>query len=169
MARAFKDLEICKDYVSKDKLKILTAIDLLFNKKSELNKIQNFDERKKEACKQSGLKSIELLDEEKVKDLIFYYLSYYQHSNEFQLLINDQQLFWALQKEMMKPVPTEEIEDAYDFKLKISKQSAELLNRIKIRMADLYNVDQVGQDTIELIEDKIRVLRPEERVTKLSP
>lgn len=168
---SFKDWDICKNFSHKDKGKILSTIDLLFNKKSELNKIQNFDERKKQACIQAGLKSIDLLEEEKVKDLIFNYLSYYQNSNEFQLLINDQQLFWNLQREMMRPFPTEndEIEDASDYKLKISKQSAELLARIKVRFAELYNTEQIGPETVELIETKIRVLRPEDRVTKQSP
>lgn len=171
MDRLFKDLEVCKNYVHKDRVKILSAIDLLFNKKSELNKIQNIEERTKEACRQAGLKSTEILDDDQVKDLIFHYLSYFQNSNEYQLLINDQQLFWHLQREMMKPVPTDkdEIEDYYDFKLKISKQSADLLVRITLRFNNLYNAEEIGKPIVEMIEEKMRVLRPEDRVTKQSP
>jgi hypothetical protein len=168
MVLKFKDLEICKNYQSKDKAKILTCLDLLLNKQSELNKIQNIDERRAEACRQSGVKSAAIFNDLQVQDLIFHYLSYFQHSNEFHLLYNDQVLYWDLMKQMMKPVESGSEDDGYDQKLKISEKAGALLQRIELRFARLFNADEIGSDIVDMVETKIRMLRPEERVTKKS-
>lgn len=86
------------------------------------------------------------------------------------LLMNEQQLFWDLQRELMKPIsPDDDKKEAqYDWKLKVDVKCSELLSRINKKKNELFNPKDVGEDTVEVVETKIRLLKPEDRVKSKS-
>lgn len=173
IAMKFKDFEICKRFAHKDKAKIIRYVQECYSKNSELNKIDNLEARRIEACKLVGLdpeQNRDIIDQtnKQVNELIYEYLTRFQNSNEYQQWVSDQQLFWDIQKDLMKPVEGEDREKQYDFKLKMSEKCAALLTRIKSRFNEMYTVEDVGKDTVELIESNVRMLRVEDRVTRKS-
>jgi hypothetical protein len=173
MVKLFKDTDICKKFTHKDKSKIIHYIELVYSRNSELNNIDSVEDRRIEACRQAGLNPDHVQDiimqkNDQVNDLIFHYLGYFQNSNEMHQLMAEQQLFWDIQREMMKPVEEDKKEEQYDWKLKMMVKSSDLLNRIKSRKNELFNPKDIGEDTVDIIETKIRILKPEERIKSRS-
>lgn len=162
----FSELPVVREYQHKDKSKLIKYIEILYSKTSELNKVDDLSDRKKEACKRSGLTYDEEADyitlkkDSPVAHLIYCYLSYFCHSNKFHNLVANQQLFWRMQNIMM--TNDEDLDQA----LKMSKESEALLSRIQRQLSELYG----SNDMIELAEMEIRkevVMRsPEDRVKK---
>jgi len=147
-------------------------IELVYSEKSELNNVQDLQERKKQACAKAKLnfndEAVQLIvtmKDENVRSKIFDYLVS-QNSNDFILLVSDQHLFWQLQQRLMEPLAktTNTDDDLKDLELKtkISEKSEDLLDRIKTRYRDLFK----GEAEQEVAKFKIRLMRPEERLKK---
>ena len=143
-------------------------IELVYSEKSELNVIQDLDERKKTACEKAKLdyaadatQAIIHMRNKEVNEQIFDFLIA-NNPEEFILYISDQHLFGELQKRQMKTMKDEdsdsELKDL-ELKTKISEKSEQLLERIKSRRAKLFG----GKEEQEAA-GKIRMLRPEERL-----
>jgi len=166
----FSDLQVVREYQHKDKSKLIKYIEILYSKTSELNKIDNLTERKKEACKRSGIAYdedadyITLKKDSTISHLIYCYLSYFCHSNKHHSLMANQQLFWRMQRVIMEFIDGGNLDEA----IKMSEKSEALLSRIQRQLSELYG----SSDLIEMAETEMRkgiIMRsPEERVRKTA-
>lgn len=168
----FSELEVCKQFRHKDKVKILVYIEKMFSKDSPLNSMQNLSDRKREACKLAKLNDrdpevLEIMDlqNKEVNELIFIYLAEFQHSNKYLKLCSDQHLFWSIQKIIMSPIGTDDedkIMSKYKSRGDLSKTSDDLLIRINRYFAEIFS----NEETQEMAETIIvgQMLRPEQRV-----
>lgn len=147
-------------------------IELVYSEKSDLNKIVDLQERKKQACIKAKLnfndESVQLIvnmKDEKVNPRIFDYLTS-QNSNDFILLLSDQHLFLQMQQRLMEPLAQTQNTDSdlkdLDLKTKISEKSESLLERMKLRYSKIFKGDHEQEFAIQ----KIRLMRPEERIKK---
>lgn len=147
---------------------IQSYIELVYSEKSELNIIQDLEERKRTACQKAKLdpsseamQSVIRMQDKTVNDQIFEYLRQ-NNSNEFILLISDQHLFWELMQRNAKPMAEgidAELKDL-DLKTKISEKAEQLLERIVLRRKKIFK----GEEEDKMAEDKIRILSPEQRL-----
>lgn len=156
----FSDSDVVKKFSHKDKRKILEWIALVFDKNSELAKTTDLHERKLAAFKKVSLApdpNIISMESEEIKNLIFHYLGSTQ-SNRVIQLISNQQLLWGIQQKLM-----EHTVDDFDEKLKMSASCDALLERIETQITMIYGTDK---EITEMVETKIRSLRPEDRVMK---
>lgn len=143
-------------------------IELVYSEKSDLNTIQDLDERKKTACEKAKLdhssdviqKMLKMQDKDTNEQIFDFLIA--NNREEFILYISDQHLFYELQKRQMKSMKDDdsdsELKDL-DLKTKISEKSEQLLERIKVRRAKLFG----GKDEQEAAA-KVRMQRPEERL-----
>jgi hypothetical protein len=155
--------------------KTLKYISLLYSKDSELNKISSLDERKKEACKKAGLdweksQDIVNLKDKKIQAEVFDFLSM-ENPNEYVMLISDQHLFLEMQRIKMRPLGetlgTESLDDDQilknlNLKNTLSINDEKLLEKINRTYEKIYKTPQ----EIEMAQEKIRMMRPEERLKK---
>ena len=164
----FSELPIVQEYQHKDKSKLIKYIEILYSKSSELNKIDNLNDRKREACKRSGLvydegaDYITLKKDSKMAHLVYCYLSYFCQSNKFHNLIANQQLFWRMQNIMM--ADDQDLDEA----IKMSEKSEQLLSRIHRQLSEIFG----SSDIIEIAEMEVRkeftMRSPEDRVKKIA-
>jgi hypothetical protein len=165
---------------SKLQKNIQQYIQLVYSEKSELNIIENLEERKKKACEKAKLdyaseavqKIIHIKDKE-ANTLIF------EHcrttcSNEFYLYMADQHLFWEQTQILMEPLKkitedgkTEEIDEEAmmkrtNLKDTISRNCEKLLERLNTRRLSIFK----GEAESKMAAEKIRSLRPEQRLKK---
>lgn len=148
---------------------IQTYIELVYSEKSELNSIQNLDERKKTACEKAKLnpndeyvQSIINMKDMIVNEQIFEYLRQ-QNGNDFVLLISDQHLFWELQQRQMKRLVDDDSDSTLkdlELKTKISEKSEQLLERIEVRKRKIFS----GNEEEKMATTKIRIMTPEQRL-----
>ncbi len=164
MVKSFRESDICKNFVSKDKAKILDYIERLYSLKSPLNQIDNLDERKLEACQMAKLnpkdeevKAIMALKNKDVLDLIFYYIEVCENNNVFSSLVSRQQLFSNLQREIMGT----DVKQALEF----SNKSDQLRSQIEKDYAELYEKTG-GKELAEKAQKLVRVVRLEDRLKK---
>jgi hypothetical protein len=148
-------------------------IELLYSEKSELNEIQNLEERKKEAARLAGMNveakstiQIMTLQNRIVNRQIFDYLTATQR-NIYISLISDQQLFWEIEFDKMTPTDKQDRKSRMaDIKAKaaMSKESDSLLNRINYKFREIFRHD----DEIKMAGDMVRMMTVEERIKKNS-
>jgi hypothetical protein len=155
-------------------------IELVYSEKSDLNAIPNLEERKKKACDQAGLKyeesqvqNIIHMKNNDVNAMIFEFCES-QNSNEFMLYISNQHFFWEQMQLLMEPLKkiseegkTLEIDDEAmmkrtNMKNTVSKNCKELLERINEGRMLIYK----GEEEADKASEKIRIMRPEERLKK---
>jgi hypothetical protein len=155
--------------------KTLKYITLLYSKDSELNKISSLDERKKTACKQAGLdwnknQDIVNLKDKKINREIFDFLSS-ENPNEYVMLVSDQQLFWEMQHIKMEPLDRGVGDDMLDddqilknmnLKNTLAVNDEKLLEKIKRTYETIYKTTA----EIEMAQEQIRMMRPEERLKR---
>lgn len=142
-------------------------IELVYSERSELNSIQDLEERKRKACEKAKLDPAEAsiqdimhMKDKMVSEQIFEYLRQ-QNSNEFILLISDQHLFWELMQRNMKPLAEggeDELKDL-DLKTKISEKSEGLLARIDARYKKIFK-----GDAEQSVATKVIQKTPEQRL-----
>lgn len=177
-SKSFKDFDVWKNFKRKDKEKEkwLKFIEGVYSVDSDLNSIEDFGVRVNTALIHAGLDPkakdvilvIERKDEE-IEELIFHYLSYYQNSNTFQQLINDQIQFWAIQKVLGKPVQLEDPDDEnelvsrYKKRGEISELSDSLRKRINILKSEVFKNEKTIEKAGAFIS---QVMRPEQRIKK---
>lgn len=163
--KKFSDFPVVKEYKHPEKTRILKYIELMFNKSSDLIKIENFDERIKAACSKAGIKPedhqnlITLKKDSQEANLVFIYLSHHQNNNKFHNLIADQVLLWRMQRIMMESDKSE-----IDQSLKWSKEVEALSNRIDTRMSEIYGAPAVMEVASTEIRKVIALPRVEARL-----
>lgn len=157
-------------------------IALVYSEKSEFNQIPDLEERKKKACQKAKLdyqaehiQRIIHLRDEKVNELIFNFCRN-QFPNEFILLISKEHLFWEQMQLLMEPLKkvteegtTLEVDDEamlkrINLKNTISEKSDKLLESIMELRKKLFT----GEEEQHMAQEKIRIMRPEERLKKKS-
>lgn len=139
-------------------------IELVYSEKSKLNEIIDLTDRKLEACNIAKLDSkspevvaiMEMKDETVSPKIIDYLIA--NNSYEFTLLLADQHLFTTQIKQMLDPTIDIMIQN------KLSENSDKLLLRIKARMQLIFQ----GDAESKLAGDKIRIMRPEDRIRQKS-
>lgn len=146
-------------------------IELMYSEKSELNQIQDLEERKKTACAKaklnyddSAIQEMIHLKNKDVNEQIFNFTKQ-NNSNKYILLISNQHLFWEQMQQLMEPLKVAKDEDdnlLKDINLKntISEKSESLLQRIDNLYKEIYK----DIDVIEMAGEKIRLMRPEMRL-----
>lgn len=162
--KLFSTTDIARQFKHPDRDAILKYVDLLCSKTSELNTIENLEERKKAALTKSkwtGTEDKKVL--EQVSELIFHYLSYYQGNNEFSLLLSREELFVQMLGAMREPLEQTSDEGKYlkniEIKGKIDDLLDSLLIRIKAQRTSIYGIQE------EAMVSKIkRVMTPEARL-----
>ncbi len=165
MVKSFRESDICKNFVAKNREKILDFIEALYDQKSPLNQIDNLDDRKLEACqiaklnpKDDEVKAILALKNADVLELIFYYIEVCQNNNVYSSLMSRQQLFSNLQRDIMTAT---DVKKALD----LSDRSDQLRDQIKSDYAELY--EKVGgKELVEKAQKMVRVVRLEDRLKK---
>jgi hypothetical protein len=141
-------------------------IHLVYSDKSELNRIQDLEERKKVACEKAKLKYDDNLDmihmkDDKVNEAIFDFLRK-QTPNKFILLISNQHLFWEMQQKLMKPLKADDDDEEsclkeVNLKNTISEKSDSLLERIEKLYKDVFR----DTESVSMAVTKVRALTPE--------
>lgn len=144
-------------------------IDLVYSEKSDLNQVQDLQERKKQACAKAKLdfnsestQNIVHMKDKDVNTRIYDYLVK-NNSNDFILLVSNQHLFWEMQQRLIEPLSKHDTDtDLKDLELKtkISEKSETLLERINQRYKAIFK----GEEESEMAGQKIRLMRPEERL-----
>lgn len=139
-------------------------IELVYSEKSDLNQIPDLLDRKMEAChiakldaKTQSVTDIIEMKDEKVNEVIFNYLVTH-NSYEFTLLLADQHLFQTQIAQILDPKIDIIIQN------KLSENCDKLLTRIKDRLKSVFQ----GTAEINTAMDKIRIMRPEDRVRQKS-
>jgi len=160
----FAATDIARQFKHPDREAILKYVELLCNKSSELNTIENLEERKKAALTKSkwmGTEDKKVL--EQVNELIFHYLSYFQGYNDFALLLSREELYSQMLQAMREPLVNTADEDKYlkNIKIKgdINNLLGQLLIDIKSQRVSIYGVHE------EIAVSRIKkVLTPESRL-----
>lgn len=134
----------------------------MFNQKSDLNKVHDFEERRQQACKRSKL-DYDIIKEgtPEIHELIFHY-HISQSSLKYQSLCTDQQLFYRIQQQINSP-----IEDSADVEAVLKKRTelSNLSRELLIRIDTLYSEIFATKDVTEHAERHIReMLTPEKRL-----
>lgn len=139
-------------------------IELVYSEDSSLNEIPDLMARKLEACNAAGLDpkksdvdAIINMQNNEVNDLIIEFLIK-NNSNDFSLLLADQHIFNSQIEKMMNP-NTDIME-----RDKISERSDKLLDRINARLQSVFQ----GKEEMKVASDKIRIMRPEDRVKAIK-
>jgi hypothetical protein len=139
-------------------------IELVYSEKSNLNEIIDLDERKIEACKVAKMdeksdesKAIMDMDNQEVSEMIFQYIIR-NNSNDFALLMADQQLFTNQIKQILDPKTDIVLRN------KLSEQSDKLLIRVRTRMQSIFQ----GSAEVKIASQKLRTMRPEDRLKALK-
>lgn len=171
----FKGTEIVKNFKHKFRDKILKYIDAMYSMKSELNKIDSWEERHNQACIKANISSkedvmIEILNLKNadVNNLIFAYHTTL-HNNKYQLLCSKQQLFWQIQRRLVAEIDPMLDEDELDrvskLRLSLSNRCDELVISIERLKSEIFIVKNVE----EMADQKIRqLLTPESRLKMLN-
>lgn len=155
--------------------KTLKYIQHLYSKDSDLNKIAGLDERKKEACKRAGLdweKSQDIINlkDKNINREIFDFLSS-ENPNEYVMLVSDQQLFWEMQHIKMEPLDRgagekmlddDQILKNMNLKNTLAVNDEKLLEKIMRTYEKIYKTPA----EIEMAQEQLRMMRPEERIKK---
>lgn len=148
-------------------------ISLVYSEKSDLNAIENLDERKKAACERAKLdfKSDAIQNIVQMKDLMWkgriIDQLITQNSNEYMLLVADQNFYCECIKALMEPMAIDNDSKnsgitELDFKTKslVSKSADELLERMKPRYLSIFK----GEAESKVAQEMIRSRRLEDRL-----
>jgi hypothetical protein len=167
----FSDFDICKEFKHKDKNKIIKYIEVMYSKDSQLNEIQNLQDRKIKACKLAKLdpdtkyvKEIMRLENEEVRNIIVSYLSFYQNNNEFVQLIVDQQLLWGIHEALLSPPSIDantDFSEIYKKRGAMSTLSDEITRRVNRAYTSLYATEEIKEAAHQMVS---QMKRPEQRV-----
>jgi predicted transcriptional regulator with HTH domain len=168
----FRESEIVRDFNHPDKEKILKYIETMYSEKSDVNEITDLEARKKESCRRAGIdpeselgQTLIYLKDDSVGDLIFDFLSGH-NSAKYSQLCADQQLLWEMQRELLKPIDGDNLDDrlkAVEYKDKISVRCNGLLSRINKGYSEVYKYEDEIRMAVRTIHD---MLSYEQRLKK---
>ena len=162
MVKSLKDTLAWQKFKHKSKESIGTYLELMYKQKSSLNKIQNLEERKLEACakakldpKDADVVSIMEMKHEEVNEVIQQYLVS-QNSNRFHLLCSSQQLFWNMQRVLNKPLDITMDEDELEKKMKSRTAMEKEAETLMTRIDNLYSEVFATDDVVENAQNNVR-------------
>lgn len=165
--RSFRDHPAFQAFDHKHKDKILLYIELMYAVGSDLNKIDNLEERKRTAASRSGLvvaisgdalQTIFAEEDDSFNALRHAFLSSYQFHNKYQNLITYQQMLWNVQHAALN-------EADEDKKFQVMDKQIDLLEKLEGLVARLFSEIYGDGKTIEIAKDNIRqAMAPEERL-----
>ncbi len=163
--KSFSQTPVAKAFIHPEREVILKYIGFICDKTSDLNAIENLEDRKAAArakAKWGGTEDKVLL--EQIDELVFHYLSYFQYSLDFALLLSREELYAQMLQAIRDPI---DITDADKYmktiKIKgdINKLLQELLDGIKELRKEIYGIHE------EQAAPKIlKVRSPESRLKK---
>lgn len=167
----FEDFKVCKDFVNKDKSKILNYVQALYHRNSELNNIQNLQDRKLAACAAAKLNPrdpqvIDIMDlkNEEVNWIIDTYLGLYQNSNAYHQLQMDQEMLWRIQRLLLSPIETleeDELIKKYQKRAELAETGDTISRRINRSISEIYTTPDVQEVATTHIRQMKRI---EERI-----
>lgn len=167
--RSFRDHPTFQAFEHKHKDKILLYIEMMYAVGSDLNKIDNLDERKRTAASRSGLvvaisgdalQTIFAEEDEAFNALRHTFLSEFQFYNKYQNLITYQQMLWNVHKTTSLRYDKVDEDD-----LKKWDKSIDLMEKLEGLVARLFSEIYGDGKTIEIAKDNIRqAMAPEERL-----
>lgn len=164
--RTFRAHPAFQEYIHPHKEKILKYMELMYGIGSELNRIDNLQERKIAACNKAGLEIPDMqtiLDEkdEEFQALRHVYLSHYQFHNKFQSLMTFQQLLWNAHKESMTP--------GNDFEVAKLDKLVDFIDKLEGKCARLFSEIYGSNEIIDIAKEEIKKTRsPEEKLKELK-
>lgn len=152
-----------KSFTHPEKEAVLKYIPLIYSKDSKLQKIENLEERKKQAAKQAGLEDLTILElkNKEVNKLIIDYLSE-EFNLKFTLLITKLELLWTLIKKLREPMEDGEIADQVKLKGVLDEMCDRLEASCTKLIAEIYT-SEMKDTAMEVVKMS---LRPEERLVK---
>lgn len=157
----FASTEPAKLYSHPEKDKVIRYIELMNSKSSELNKIENIEERKKTACEQAGLKMAP--EDEGYKKLVVYYLNYFQHNNKYSLLRTREEMLIEALVSLSEPLLPSKDEDKRLKNVKLKGDLDLLCERLVNGIESLYK--EIYAELSEVAKEEMRVsLSPEQRL-----
>lgn len=167
--RSFRSHHAFESYKHPHKDKVLKYIELMYAVGSELNKIDNLDERKiaaatKAGLNVSGMQSIFGEEDKEFQDLRHKFLSEYQFNNKYQNLVTYQQMLWNMQRAAINNVVSvndEDLKKAVDSRDKIT----DLMEKLEGLVARLFSEIYGDGKTIDIAKENIsQSMTPEDRL-----
>lgn len=149
-------------------------VKVLYSEDSELNHIQDLEQRKLQAARKVGIdpeeesvKSMMALSDKSTNTIIFNHLTQTQ-SNDYIILISKQQLLWELQRDVMQPsVPIKDAKQRQqDRKLRL--QLNKELTEVHEEVDHLYRKIFKHEDVAKMSQGVIRMMTPEQRIKGLA-
>lgn len=133
--------------------KLIAYIEKMNAKDSSLNKIENLEERKKLAMKECSLQAIP--ETEEFKRLVVYYLSYFQHYNEYTLLRTREELLQEVMASMGESLVATKDEDKKLKNVKLKGDLDQLAERLvegceKLRKKIYGELEDVASEVIKV-------------------
>lgn len=152
--------------------KISKYIEALYSEGSELNHIQDLQQRKIQAAKQAGLdpeeesvKAVMALTDKNTNTIIFNHLTQTQ-SNDYIILMAKQQLLWELQRDvMLPPIVTDDPKQRQEDR-KLRLQLNKELTEIHEEVDQLYRKIFKHEDVAKVSQGIIRMMTPEQRIKR---
>lgn len=148
------------DYAKQQDPKHVKFVELMFSAKSEVSKDMSFDERLKKAARLSGVEP-EIMQQDKVRDLINHYLGYYRFDLKYHALQGKLIMLWHVNREILNEVDAEDVLKSLDKMNKLADLQDKLRGSIEKLMSEIYG------DVLEIGKEKVKqVLSPEERIKR---
>lgn len=141
-------------------MNIKKYIELVYGKESDLNKIENIEERKKIAAEQCG---IEVPDRSKIGKQVILFMREMNH-NRHSLLVTKEELFMESLEVLREPLAETKDDDKRLKNIKLKGDLNELCNRLEEEIEKL----RISLYTEEYKEEAKRVVSIEERLSKKS-
>lgn len=167
--RSFSSHPAYQSYDHPHKEKILLYLELMYAVGSELNKIDNLEERKLTAAKRADLdgevmQTIFSEEDKDFQELRHKYLSEFQFHNKYQNLITYQQMLWNVQRAAMNNMVTSD-DDAVRKFVDSRDKTTDLMEKLEGLCARLFSEIYGDGKTIEIAKENIRqAMSPEERM-----
>lgn len=167
--RSFKDHPAFQAFEHSHKEKILMYIEMMYAVGSDLNKIDNLEERKRTAASRSGLvvaisgdalQTIFNEEDDAFNALRHSFLSDFQFHNKYQNLMTYQQMKWNVHKSLSLRYDKVDEDD-----LKKWDKSIDLLEKLEGLCARLFSEIYGDGKTIDIAKEQMRAaMGPEERL-----
>lgn len=160
MKESFATTAIAKAYTHPDKEKVIGYIELMNAKDSMLNKIENLEERKKAAMTLAGLQTIP--DSSEFKELVVYYLNYFQHHNKYSLLRTREEMLAEALADMSQTLDSQD-EDTRLKNWKLKGDLDVLCERLIVGIEQLYR--DIYGELVDVAKEQMKMgLSPEQRL-----
>lgn len=134
------------EYGSKQDPNLVRFVELLCSPDSELRESANFEERLAGCCKATGLEQT-IFSQEKTKEVIYHYMSFYLYSNKHQVLLSSQIQFWNINKLALRNIEFAEADDGSK-ELTLHDKITDLLTKLESKISklisEIYGAEEIG-------------------------